>query len=633
MQTEDRSARLTFSSEIEANRSFGGEILDHQPASVRMGFMGSGNAPLLLHHDQRQLVGVVTNAYLGGDRRGYAQVRFGRGGLAERARQDVQDGILRNVSVGYRVHRMALDREEADREVYRVTDWEPLEASLVSIPVDPTVGVGRSETLDPPAEMAPTETPKTLVIEERTMTTENTQAAPAADQRIELTGDSARAARDERSRIREIQSLAARHNLGTIGDEAVERGVSIEAFRGVVLGELDKRGSSKPLQAVPGDLELNAKERKSYSMSRAILGMADGMLNKSKFAGFERECSDEIAKRTGGEAKGIFVPYDLLGTRSTDGAAPSMLTRTMTAGTTSAGGAAVQSTVYANQYVPPNYNVPVVVKAGARVLSGLTGNVLIPAMTSGKSVTWASSENAAVTAADPTFAQISLSPKDMGAVADISRRLLLQSNPAVDGLVRDDIAIAIANGLDAAALNGAGSSGVPQGLLQNSNIGIQAGGTNGAALSWANITYLPQLIAAANRLVDGAPIAFIASAAAFYHAARTVKVSGYPTFLAEYAENSNVRIAENAGSMLGYPVHLSQNVPSNITKGTGSNLSAIVMGNWNDLLIGEWGVLDMLVDPYTFSNTGAIRVRAFMTVDVNVRYAGAFACIKDIVTT
>lgn len=626
---DDRTARLSFSSEIEATRWFGGEILDHQPSSVRMGFMGGGTAPLLLHHDQRQLVGVVSSAAVGSDRRGYATVRFGRGGLAERARQDVEDGILRNVSVGYRVHKMVLDREDEDREVYRVTDWEPLEASLVSIPVDSTVGVGRSEVLDTSPEI------NIPLVEERKMTTENTAAAaaPVVETTISLAGDSARAARDERSRIREIQSLAARHNIGSMGEEAVEKGVSIDAFRGVVLAELDKRGSAKPLNAVPGDLELTAKERKDYSLSRAILGMADGILNKGKFSGFEREASDEIARRTGVEPKGLFVPYDLVGRRAQDGAAPSLLTRTMTAGTTSAGGAVVQSTVLAGQYVPPNYNVPVVVKAGARVLSGLQGNILIPAITSGKSVTWASSENAAITAADPTFAQISLSPKDMGAVADISRRLLLQSNPAVDGLVRDDIAIAIANGLDAAALNGAGSSGVPQGLLQNSNIGIQAGGTNGAALSWANLTYLPQLIAAANRLVDGSPIAFVSSAAAFYHAARTVKVSGYPTFLAEYAENSNVRIGENAGSIMGYPVHLSQNVPSNITKGTGSNLSAIVMGNWSDLLIGEWGVLDMLVDPYTFSNTGAIRVRAFMTVDVNVRYAGAFATIKDIVTT
>jgi HK97 family phage prohead protease len=212
--SDDRTARLSFSSEIEAQRWFGGEILDHAPSSVRMNFMGGGNAPLLLHHDQRQLVGVVTSAYLGGDRRGYAtgSLRERRPG-AERARQDVEDGILRNVSVGYRVHKMVLDRQDGDREVYRVTDREPLEASLVSIPVDPTVGVGRSENLDPHAEQATIDTP--IQKEERAMTTEIDQAAaPAADTSVTLSGDSARAARDERARIREIQTLAARHNFG-----------------------------------------------------------------------------------------------------------------------------------------------------------------------------------------------------------------------------------------------------------------------------------------------------------------------------------------------------------------------------------------------------------------------------------
>jgi hypothetical protein len=94
-------------------------------------------------------------------------------------------------------------------------------------------------------------------------------------------------------------------------------------------------------------------------LSRAILGMADGMLNKQKFSGFERECSDEIAKRTGAEAKGMYVPYDLLGSRAQDGAAPSMLTRTMSSsGGVGTGGAVVQSTVYANQYVPQTTTFP-----------------------------------------------------------------------------------------------------------------------------------------------------------------------------------------------------------------------------------------------------------------------------------
>jgi hypothetical protein len=59
----------------------------------------------------------------------------------------VLDGIRRNASVGYVIHELVLEKQEGDLYTYRVTDWEPLEGSLVSIPADPSVGVGR--TIDP----------------------------------------------------------------------------------------------------------------------------------------------------------------------------------------------------------------------------------------------------------------------------------------------------------------------------------------------------------------------------------------------------------------------------------------------------------------------------------------------------
>jgi len=628
--TDLRTAELAFSSEgAVVPRWFGGEVLGHGQGEIRMDFMQSGRAPLLMFHDPERVVGVVQAAEIGSDRVGRATVRFGRSAAAEEALQNVRDGVLTNVSVGYRVNSMVLESSSDEGgDVYRVDDWEPLEVSLVSIPADQSVGVGRAgpEEYETTVKIKTREAPA----EERKMSDDN-KASPPAEVRIDLAAETAKAAGAERARAREISDLASRHNLGAIGAEHVEKGTSIEAFRGIVLDAISERGSSKPLQEMPGDLKLSDAEKRSYSLTRAVRAHVDALTSKRAVERtFETELSEEIAKKAGRESRGFFVPYDFMA-RNVGDEGPSLLKRTLTAsGGVATGGAVVQSTVVGSQYVPPNYNVPVVVKAGARVLSGLQGNVLIPAMTSGKSVTWVTPENTAVTAADPTFAQISLTPKDMGTVVDISRRLLLQSNPAVDGLLRDDIAMAIANGLDAAAINGSGSSGQPLGLLGQS-IGVQAGGTNGAALTWANLTYLPQLIAAANRLVG--PLSFVGSAAAFFHAARTVKVANYPTFLAQYEENLNAQNGMGTGSMMGYQFHTSQNVPSNLAKGTGTNLSAVILGHWSDLLIGEWGVLDMLVDPYTFSNTGAIRIRAFMTVDVGVRYAGSFATIKDIVTT
>lgn len=441
----------------------------------------------------------------------------------------------------------------------------------------------------------------------------------------------------ERERAKDIRALAGRHNLGPLGEEHIDKGTSIELFKGIVLEEINRRGSTKPLEVVAGDLELSSHDRERYSLTRLLhaqLAAREGAGSKEReAAAFELECSQAIAKRLGKEPRGAFLPYDALCQRGPEGDL-SFFKRTLTAtGGGSSGGALMQPTVLGSQYVPPNYNVPIIVDAGARVLPGLIGNILIPAMTSGKSGTWLSAENAAISEGDATFAQIALNPCDVGTVCDISRRLIIQSNPDVDGLVRDDIAIAIAESVDAGALNGSGASGQPTGVLSESGLTVISSGTNGGPLTWGNVTYLPQSVGAANRLIKGAPLGFITNWQAFAHAMRTTKTSGYPVFIAEYAENKPLKQGPRAGTIGGLPVHISQNVPSNLTKGTGSSLSAMLFGNWDDLLLGEWGVLDMLVDPYTFSNTGAVRVRAIVTVGVAVRYGASFSAIKDIVTT
>ena len=56
------------------------------------------------------------------------------------------------------------------------------------------------------------------------------------------------------------------------------------------------------------------------------------------------------------------------------------------------------------------------------------------------------------------------------------------------------------------------------------------------------------------------------------------------------------------------------------------------LGNWNDLLIGMWGALDILVDPYTYSKSGGLLVRALQDVDIAVRHAESFAAMLDALT-
>lgn len=143
---EERTIDLSFSSEEPGERFFGFEILDHSPGSIRLKRLNDGGAVLFIHKQENH-IGVIESgtAHIDtGSRKGRGIVRFGKGVLASEKFQDVKDGILRNVSVGYWVHKIVKEKEEEGIITYRVTDWEPLEISFVPVPIDPTVGVGRS---------------------------------------------------------------------------------------------------------------------------------------------------------------------------------------------------------------------------------------------------------------------------------------------------------------------------------------------------------------------------------------------------------------------------------------------------------------------------------------------------------
>jgi HK97 family phage major capsid protein len=90
--------------------------------------------------------------------------------------------------------------------------------------------------------------------------------------------------------------------------------------------------------------------------------------------------------------------------------------------------------------------------------------------------------------------------------------------------------------------------------------------------------------------------------------------------------------ADGGTPLNGYPAFVTNQVSSTLTKGSSNVASAIFFGNWSDLVLGMWGEMDMLVDPYTFSSSGAVRVVAFQDVDFGVRHAESFAAMLDALT-
>lgn len=595
---EARTIELAFSSEQPYERWWGVEILDNTSTAVRLGRLASAG-PLLMDHDTRDQVGVIESVRIDADRVGRAVVRFGKSARAQEVWQDVQDGIRRNVSVGYAIHSAQLVETKEGVDTYRVTDWEPLEVSLVSVPADASVGIGRSA-----ADGG--DNPIQLLTTERNMPN-NQPAIPAepidhaAIQRAAVE----QANKDATQRAAEIIAIGemfAKHGGEKLAAGALRDGKSVEQFRQDML----KHVSSQPLPSA--DIGLSQKEAQAFSFMRAINAQANpGDRAAQEAAAFEREASDAVSAKFGKSARGFFVPAEVQ-------------RRDLEVGTGagSSAGKTVATNLLAASFIDLLRNKMSVTGMGAQFLTGLVGNIAIPRQTGGAAAYWVA-ESGAPTESAAAFDQVAMSPKTVGAYSDISRKLLLQSSIDIEAFVRNDLATVMALAIDLAALNGTGASNQPRGVLQTSGIGDVAGGTNGAAPTWANIVELETDVAVAN--ADAGTMGYLTNAKVRGKLKTTSKVSGQNGFVWE------------GGELNGYRAAVSNQVPSNLTKGTASGVaSAIIFGNWADLIIGQWGTLDLMVDPYSNSTSGTVRVVALQDVDVAVRNAVSFSAMLDALT-
>ena len=593
-----RTVEVAFSSETPYERWWGIEVLDNTATAVRLGRLTSGG-PLLMDHDTRDQVGVIESVRIDADRVGRAVVRFGKSARAEEVWQDVQDGIRRNVSVGYAIHKATLvETSDTGADTYRITDWEPLEISLVSVPADASVGIGRSA-----ADGG--DNPIQNITQEHRMPAENNTPAPAApvDHSAIERAATERANQDATKRAADIIAIGemfAKQGGERKAAEALRAGKSVEQFRADMLQHM-------ATQPVPtADVGLSDKEARAFSFVRAFNALANpGDRKAQEAASFEREASDAVAAKQGRSAQGFFVPAEVQ-------------RRDLNVTTATAGGNTVATNLLAANFIDLLRNKLAVTGLGAQFLSGLVGNIAIPRATGGATAYWVA-ESGAPTESQAAFDQVTMSPKTVGAYSDISRKLLLQSSMDVEGFVRNDLASVLALAIDLAAISGTAANNQPRGLLATSGIGDVAGGTNGAAPTWANMVELESDIAIAN--ADVGTMGYLTNAKVRGKLKTTSKVSGQNGFVWE------------DGMVNGYNAAVSNQVPSNLVKGTsGATASAIIFGNWSDLIIGQWGTLDLMVDPYSGSTSGTVRVVALQDVDIAVRNAVSFSAMLDALT-
>lgn len=583
MNAETRTVALSFSSETPVDRWYGREILDHSQGSVRMERISDG-APLLLQHDPAEQVGVIESARIDGDRKGRATVRFSRSSRGEEIMQDVKDGIRSKVSVGYMVHKADLESRAEDVETYRITDWEPFEVSLVSIPADVSVGVGRSQEQKPD----PTVSGQINIIEERATTMEATMTSPNPEEIL----------KSERERVNEIRAYGKRfvgrvEKMDELTDRAEREGWTIEQLKGAVA---DKVADGKPVDTPVTDLGLSKKEVQTYSFRNLILAQIPGSKVR---ADFEMECSRQVAEQLHAAPKGFFIPNDIQN-RGMDHPDYQQFfklgRRDLLTSSQASAGYLVADNLLAGSFIELLRNRMVCREAGVRQLSGLVGDVLIPRQLTAATAVWCTEGTGINSESTQTFDQVSMQPNEVGAYTEISRKLLQQATPGVDGLIQADLAAVLAIARDHAILHGAGTA-EPTGIVNATSVGS----FNAAGLSWDDIVDAEADLETANAAV--ASMAFISTPAVKAICKTRPKQAGYPVFL-----------MDNDGTVNGYRFFATNQVDSGY----------IFFGDFSQCIEGEWGVLDMLVNPYILDKEGLIRITAYQSVDVAVRQPGAF---------
>lgn len=573
---DDRTLEFSFSSEAPVDRWFGREVLSHAEGAMDLSRLNDG-APLLWNHDPDRVLGVIERGWID-DGRGMVAVRFSRSAFAEEKFADIRDGILRNVSVGYSITDAAPLRQDGQDGIL-ATSWQPHEVSVVSVPADQSVGIGRS--LDNDESAAPAAS---------NPSTPNNPMEPT----IDIEAVRAQAAADERSRVAGITGLCREHGADHLAQGLIERGASEGEAMREVLAEIAKRAKQPATPATPArpiagsaDIGLSDKEARSYSFLRVI--RAQLFPNDRTFqeaASFEREVGEATAKRMAMAPRGWAVPNEVINQR------------TLTVGNASSAGDLVFTDARPGSFIELLQKRNVLSSLGVQYLTGLQGPVAIPRQTGSSQAYW-TGEGQEGNESDQAVDQVNLTPKQLTGWSRFSRLLLLQSSIDIENMVRADLTRVLALEMARASLYGTGTVSQPQGLKFVT--GINTEDFAAAQPTYAELVSMETKIAADDADID--TMGYATNATIFGGFKTTEKASGTAQF-----------VLEPGGTVNSYGVVRSNQVES----------GDVWMGVWSQMLVGMWGAVDLQVNPFSEDKAGNVRVVIHQACDIAVRHPEAF---------
>lgn len=324
----------------------------------------------------------------------------------------------------------------------------------------------------------------------------------------------------------------------------------------------------------------------------SVLRVVQAATEGKPLTGAEAEFNAEMERRNGRKAQGVYVPMAALEKR---------------VNTTTSADDLVGTDHRADQYIGPLRNSLLARRLGVRVLSGLRGNVTVPKHGTSVTAGWVA-ENSALTPSDMTFGNATLTPRHVGALSEMSRQLIQQSDPTIESLLRDDLSFQIAQAIDSALIIGGGAN-EPDGIIAT------LGTANGtlAGPTWAEVLEVIESVETANALGSHG---WLVNPAAKAKLRATLKVSG----------DAGAGFLLEGGTLADYAVHTTNQVPSD------SSGNSVIFGDWSQVMLGVWSELDILVNPYseTAYTKGNVLIRAMATCDIAIRHPEAFVWADDV---
>lgn len=574
-KTGEGVLQATLSSEFAYNRDGMDEILVHSLAAVNLERAQQG-LPLLIDHDPGRQLGRVENIRLKG-RKLVGDIRLSDRADVAGVVADVRSGIRPDISIGYIVHDCCPD---TNGESYHVTRWTLFEVSSVAVPADFTVGIGRS--FDPTHR-------KVL-----TVTNVTTPAQPSAQHQ-----DFTR----ERERVGSINAIRQRLNCPEgLASRAIEDGWAVERFVNEAGRDQAPARALRTAESPSTDQHFQ-REIDQYSLVRAVACQLN-----NRFDGREAEVNAELSKRYGATARGFFAPL------------PALQSRYQSVGSPTQGGNLVGTDYLPDQFISPFRNSAAVMGLGATMLTDLVGNVELPRQETTLAGQWVG-EDEAPGQSDLKFSKIGLTPKTVAGYMTWTRQAALQALPSMEDLLRRELNEQLGLGLDKAAVDGIGNAVQPRGILNTAGVGSVQGGPNGGSPTWGNIVDLESSVANANAHGDG--MGYLTN----------TRVRGRLKQTQKFGGTNGESVWGSDDRLNGYRTAVSNQVPANLTKGTSaSKCSAIIFGNWRELIIGLWSYVDIIVDPFTYADSGRVRITGFLSADIKVKHAESFAVMADALT-